>query len=117
MLITGKQLLLFSKVLSKVKGILSDSNNIFLWYESEDFKQKKLVSKISVDSNFTFSSYARLCVFHCSHIDYCVVRDFSVKIDPFSIRCERPARERHKICIASQENFDNQAPRNTNFTH
>ena len=26
-------------------------------------------------------------------------------------------RERHKIRIASQENVDNQTPRNTNFTH
>ena len=30
---------------------------------------------------------------------------------------QRPPTERHKICIASQENVDNQAPRNTNFTH
>ena len=30
------------------------------------YKQKKLISKISVDSNFTFSSYAWSCVFHCS---------------------------------------------------
>ena len=28
-------------------------------------------NEISVDSNFTFSSYARLCVFHCS-TDYCI---------------------------------------------
>ena len=32
-------------------------------------------------------------------------------------RHQRPARERHKICIASRENVDNQVPRNTNFTH
>ena len=30
---------------------------------------------------------------------------------------QRPARERLKIRIASQENVDNQMPRNTNFTH
>ena len=30
---------------------------------------------------------------------------------------QRPARERHKIRIASRENVDNQTPRNTNFTH
>ena len=30
---------------------------------------------------------------------------------------QRPARERHKIRIAPRENVDNQAPRNTNFTH
>ena len=31
------------------------------------YKQKKLISKHWVDSNFIFSSYAWLCVFHCSH--------------------------------------------------
>ena len=69
---------------SNFKGIFSDSNNIFLWYESEDINKKKLISKISVDFNFTFSSYAWLCVFHCSHRLLCwiksLVRDFSVKI-------------------------------------
>ena len=69
---------------SHLKGIFSDSNNIFLWYEIRTYKQKKLISKISVDSNFTFSSYAWLCVFHCSHRLLCWiksrVRDFSVKI-------------------------------------
>ena len=40
-----------------VKGIVSDSNNIFLWHESEDINKKKLISKISVDSSVTFSSY------------------------------------------------------------
>ena len=34
-----------------------------------------------------------------------------------SARHQRPARERHKIRIASRENVDNQVPRNTNFTH
>ena len=34
-----------------------------------------------------------------------------------SARHQRPARERHKIRIASRENVDNQAPCNTNFTH
>ena len=34
-----------------------------------------------------------------------------------SVRHQRPTRERHKICIASRENVDNQTPRNTNFTH
>ena len=33
-----------------------------------------------------------------------------------SARHQRPARERHKIRIASRENVDNQAPRNTNCT-
>ena len=31
------------------------------------YKQEKLIFKISVDSHFTFSSFAWLCVFHCSH--------------------------------------------------
>ena len=35
----------------------------------------------------------------------------------YSARHQRPARERHKIRIASRENVDNQTPRNTNFTH
>ena len=33
-----------------------------------------------------------------------------------SARHQRPARERHKIRIASRENVDNQRPRNRNFT-
>ena len=57
------------------------------------YKQKKLISKISVDSNFTFSSYAWLCVFHCSHRLLCWiksrVRDFSVKIALISRGCAR----------------------------
>ena len=48
------------------------------------YKQKKLISKISDDFNFMFSSYAWLCVFHCSHRLLCWinsrVREFSVKI-------------------------------------
>ena len=34
-----------------------------------------------------------------------------------SARHQRPARERHKIRTASRKTVDNQAPRNTNFTH
>ena len=34
-----------------------------------------------------------------------------------SARHQHPARERHKIRIASLENVDNQTPRSTNFTH
>ena len=56
-----------------IKGIFIDSNNIFLWYDSEDInRKKKRISKISVDSNFTFSSYAWLCnVYFIAPIDYC----------------------------------------------
>ena len=49
------------------KGIVTDSKNIFLWHESEHINKKKKLIKISVDSNFTLSSYAWLCAFHCSH--------------------------------------------------
>ena len=34
----------------KIKGIVSDSNNIFLWQNYEDINEKA-ISKISVDSN------------------------------------------------------------------
>ena len=37
-------------------------------------KQKKLISKISADSNSTFSSYAWLCVFHCFHRLLCWIK-------------------------------------------
>ena len=42
---------------------------------------------------------------------------FSNSPDSHLARHQRPAGERHKICIASWENVDNQAPCNTNFTH
>ena len=35
----------------------------------------------------------------------------------YSVRHQRPARERQKIRIASRKNVDNQAPHNTNFTN
>ena len=38
------------------------------------YKQKKLISKILVDSNFMFSSYGWLCVFHCSHRLLCWIK-------------------------------------------
>ena len=54
------------------------------------YQQKKLISKISVDSIFMFSSYAGLCVFHCSHrllrwITSCT-RDFLWKVALISYR-------------------------------
>ena len=56
----------------KGKGIVSDSNNKFLCHESEDFnkkkkKKKKTISKISVDSSFTFTSNAWLCALAVLH--------------------------------------------------
>ena len=67
-----------------IKWIFTDSNNIFL---SEDIKKKtKLYSKISVDSSFSFPSYA-WCVFHCSRRLLCWiksrVRDFLWKLLSF----------------------------------
>ena len=54
-----------------VKDIFSDSNNIFLWCESEDINKnnnkKRLTSKISVDSHFTFTNYAWLCALALLH--------------------------------------------------
>ena len=51
------------------------------------YKRKKLISKISVNTNFMFSSYAWLCVFHCSHRLLCWiksrVRDFLWKLLSF----------------------------------
>ena len=38
------------------------------------YKQEKLISKISVDFNFTFFSYAWLCVFRCSHRLLCWIK-------------------------------------------
>ena len=73
--------------ISSIKGIFSDSNNIFFMTWIRRYKQKKLKSKISVGSNFTFSSYAWLCVFHCSHRLLCYinsrVRDFLWKLLSF----------------------------------
>ena len=39
-----------------IKRIFSDSNNIFLLYESKDVNKK--ASKIAFDSNSMFTSYA-----------------------------------------------------------
>ena len=38
------------------------------------YKQKKHISKIWVDSNFTFSSFTWLCVFHCPHRLLCWIK-------------------------------------------
>ena len=48
-----------------LKGIFTDSNNIFLWHESDDINEKKLISKISFNSNFRFHVWS--CGFHCSN--------------------------------------------------
>ena len=38
-----------------------------------DMKQKKLISKISVDSNFTFTSYTRSCCVSLLHRLFCLI--------------------------------------------
>ena len=57
--------------LEGLKGIFSDSNNIILWYESEDINKKSLFSK------FQLIPILRLQVMHdyvyfIAPIDYCV---------------------------------------------
>ena len=68
-----------AKEIIPVKGIFCDFHNIFLCMNRR-YKQKKLISKISVDSNRKFLCYAWFCVFHCSHRLLCWiksrVRDF-----------------------------------------
>ena len=67
-----KQYLSWSRIMQCVnhnslfKGIISDSNSIFLWHKSEDINIK-VISKISVDSNFPFTSYAWLCALALLH--------------------------------------------------
>ena len=52
---------LYAFKLTWIRGIFSDPNIIFLWHESEDIN-KKSISKISVNSNFQFTSYAWLLI-------------------------------------------------------
>ena len=77
----------------------SYSNNIFLWHESEDINKTKtrtktLTSIISGDSNFTISSLAWLCVFHCSSRLLCWIKscvwDFLLKLLLYEGRSESP---------------------------
>ena len=46
------------KKILKLKGTFSDSNNIYILCKSEDIYEKRVISSISVDSNFGFASYA-----------------------------------------------------------
>ena len=41
-----------------LKGIVSDSNNIFFYFMNQKILIKNIIPKVSVDSNFTFTSYA-----------------------------------------------------------
>ena len=45
-----------------LKGIVSDSNNIFLQHESEDVKKKEIISKIFVNSNFMLQVLWFMCI-------------------------------------------------------
>ena len=49
------ELIICAVMIWETKWIFSDSNNIFLWHESEDIN-KKLISEISVDFQFSFTS-------------------------------------------------------------
>ena len=42
---------------SVVRGIVTDSNNIFLWLKSEDINLKNVIFKISVDPDSDFFLY------------------------------------------------------------
>ena len=61
----------FKNILLKEYSVILTTSFMswIIWY-----KQKNLISKISVDSNFTFSSYAWICVFHCSHRLLCWIK-------------------------------------------
>ena len=65
-----------------MKGIFSDSNNIFLWYKSEDINIKSLFPKFQLIPILHFRvmhDYVRFI----ARIGYCVnshVREFSLKI-------------------------------------
>ena len=49
-----------------LKGILSDSNNIFLWHESEDINKKSLNPKFQLIPILRFQ-VMHDSAFHCSH--------------------------------------------------
>ena len=54
-----------------VKGIVSDSNNIFLWYESEDVNKKSLFPKFQLIPILCFQVMHDYVCF-IALIDYCV---------------------------------------------
>ena len=65
------EIIIFTTVLKEYSVIFTTG---FSWQEPEDVNQNSLFTKISVDSNFMFSSYAWLCVFHCSHRLLCWIK-------------------------------------------
>ena len=54
-----------------VKGISSDSNNIFIWYESEDINKKSLFPKFQLIPILYFQVMHDY-VYFIAPIDYCV---------------------------------------------
>ena len=54
-----------------LKGIVSDSNNIFLWHESEDINKKSLFPKIQLIPMSPFQVMHNYVCF-IAPIDYCV---------------------------------------------
>ena len=59
------------KLPPELKGIFSDRNNIFLWYESEDINKKSLFPKFQSISILRFQ-VMHMCVYFIAPIDYCV---------------------------------------------
>ena len=55
----------------RVKGIFTDSNNIFLWHESEDINRKSLFSKCQLIPILGFQVMHDYVCF-IAPIDYCV---------------------------------------------
>ena len=64
----------------------------------------------------TYAVHVNGRVSRCCHIESSFTGPPDSPVS-YSAGHQRPARERHKIRIASRENVDNQTPRNTNFTH
>ena len=56
-----------------IKGIFSDSNNIFLWHESDDINKNSLFPKSQLIPILHFQ-VMHDCVFHCSHRLLCWIK-------------------------------------------
>ena len=57
--------------LNKLKGVVIDSNNIFLWHESEDINKKSLFPKFQLIPSSIFQVMHDYVCF-IAPIDYCV---------------------------------------------
>ena len=58
-------------IFASIKGIFSDSNNIFLWYESKDINKKSLFPKFQLILILHFQVMHDY-VYFTAPIDYCV---------------------------------------------